>query len=108
MSKLVGKFSLWIGLENYYFIVVFKSREELDQNNEINSKENKLSMCSNKQNHDLPHCLKSQNTNYDKIPPETFPMEAIDSTNKSKAGNGEFPMKHVPETLLVQALNAKS
>lgn len=65
-------------------------------------------MCSNKQNHDLLHCLKSKNTNYDKIPPDTFPMEAIDSTNISKAGNGEFPMKHVPETLLVQALNAKS
>lgn len=39
MSELVGKFSLGTGLENYYFIVMFKSREELDQNNEINSKE---------------------------------------------------------------------
>lgn len=32
--------------------------------------------------------------------PGTFPLEAMDSINFSKAGNGDFPIKYVVETSL--------
>lgn len=35
-------------------------------------------------------------------------MEAMNSTNLSRAGNGDFPRKYVVVRSLVQALNANS
>lgn len=37
------------------------------------------------------------NLNYkeiENVPPDTFPVEAIDSTKTSRAGNGDFPEKY--------------
>ena len=42
------------------------------------------------------------------VAPDILPMEAMDSTNLSRAGNGDFPRKYVVERSLVQALNANS
>lgn len=37
-----------------------------------------------------------------------MPMEAMDSTNLSRTGNGDFPSKYVVVRSLVQGLNANS
>lgn len=39
--------------------------------------------------------LKQKITNAKAVQPGTFPIEAIDSTNASKAGNGDIPEKYV-------------
>jgi len=40
--------------------------------------------------------------------PGMFPTEATDNINSSRHGNGDFPMKYVVETSLVQVFNANS
>ena len=35
------------------------------------------------------------------IPPDTLPVEAIDSINSSKNGKGDFPVRYVVETSLM-------
>lgn len=49
----------------------------------------------------------TSNASY-KVAPDTFPIVATNSTNASKAGNGDFPKKYVAEALLVQLLIANS
>jgi len=40
--------------------------------------------------------------------PGMFPTEATDNINSSRDGNGDFPMKYVVETSLVQVFNVNS
>lgn len=40
--------------------------------------------------------------------PGIFPTEATDSINLSRNGNGEFPIRYVVETSLVQVFNVNS
>lgn len=42
------------------------------------------------------------------LPPDTFPIDAMDSTNKSRAGKGDFPEKYASGGLSVQVRNASS
>lgn len=43
-----------------------------------------------------------------RVSPDILPTEAMDSTNLSRNGNGDFPIKYVVGTSLVQVFNANS
>lgn len=42
------------------------------------------------------------------LPPDILPMEASDSTNISKTGNGDFPIRKVLEVSVVQEVDKRS